>query len=296
MNNRTLGYIVITLVVLFLFLPIGYLLWQSSTPVITRTIAFKNVAGLSFLSVQDPVSVQGVEVGTIRDITIKGTTAFIEIETSDTLRLYEDYHITVVAKGVMGERYLTINPGTPVKAAIATNKLLYGTVAMGPDEALSHVGELSDAVHTLLLLSEQLKNGTGEKASLVTQIHDFAYFIDSMAGAVSVQMGVIDTLVRHTADSAMAVLEQALTLTDTLGAILPSATTTLSELISSLETLIDSVERLILQTDSVLVKTEHPDFLQWGKEVSAMSEKLTDLRELIRILRNDSLELPVRLW
>lgn len=296
MNDRILGYIVITMVVLFLILPIGYLLWQSSTPVATRTIAFKNVEGLSFLSVQDPVSIRGVEVGTIRDITIKGTTAFIEIETSDTLRLYSDYHISVVAKGVMGERYLTIIPGTPEKKRIPADKLLYGSVAMGPDEALSYIGKMKDAVHTLLLLSEQLKEGTGEKASLITQTWNFTHAIDSFVRAVNEQMGEIDTLVRHTTDNAAAILEKALTVTDTLDAVLPSATTTLNQLIDDLEPLIDNVDRLLHQTGSVLAKIDKPDSFLWKKEAAAVSENLSDLRKLIDILRSDSLELPVRLW
>ena len=296
MNDRILGYIVIAMVVLFLILPVGYLLWQASTPEVSRTIAFKNVAGLSFLSVQDPVSIQGVEVGTIRDITIKGTTAYIEIETSDTLRLYGDYRITVVAKGVMGERYLTIQPGTPGKPAVPATELLNGTVAMGPDEALSHIGELKTAVHTLLLLSERLKDGTGQKASLIAQIWDFTHAIDSMIGAVAVQMGEIDTLVHKTADSAVVMLEKALTVTDTLGRFLPSAASTLSELIDNLEPLVDNVDHLLQQTDSVLVKIDNPDLFIWKKEAAAVSENLTELRKLIGIIRSDSLELPVRLW
>lgn len=296
MNDRILGYIVISMVVLFLILPIGYLFWQSSTPTVMRTIAFKNVEGLSFLSVQDPVSIQGVEVGTIRDITIKGTTAYIEIETADTLQLYKDYHISVVAKGVMGEHYLTIIPGTPGKKRLLAKNLLYGSVAVGPDEALASIGELKEAVHTLLLLSQQLKNGTSEKASLVVQIWNFTHAIDSITGAVTVHMKGIDTQVRHTADEVTGILEKALSVTDTLTTVLPSATTTMSELIDDLEPVIDKVDHLLRQTDSVLTKIEDPDLFLWKKEAISVAENIIELRELIGILRSDSLELPVRLW
>ncbi len=296
MNDRILGYFVIALIILFLILPVGYLLWQGSAPVVTRTIAFKNVAGLSFLSVQDPVNYQGVEVGTIRDITMKGTTAFIQIETKDTLRLFEDYTITVVAKGVMGDRYLTIIPGTPNKRNVPANKLLYGNVAVGPDEALSYIGELSNAVHTLLLLSEQLKDGTADKSSLIAEIWQFVSNIDSVMTTLTVQIGQIDTLVQNGTESALGMLEQALSVTDTLGTILPAATGTVTDLIETIAPLVGKVERLINRIDSLVVKINDPELFIWKEYSGAVSRNLADLRALINEVDSDSLELPVRLW
>ncbi|MBN1757944.1 MAG: MCE family protein [Chitinispirillaceae bacterium] len=296
MNDRTLGYIVIAMVVLFLILPVGYLLWQGSTPVVTRTIAFKNVAGLSFLSVQDPVSIQGVDVGTIRDITIKGTTAFIEIETGDTLRLHEDYKITVVAKGVMGDRYLIILPGSPQKRLVPADKLLYGSVAMGPDEALSHIGELEDAVHALMLLSEELKCGTADKKSLVTTILEFTDDIDSLLQTVMVEIGAFDSLLRTGIDSAAVLLDNVSNAADSIGEILPTAAATVSDLIEDLEPVVDKVDRLILTTDSLLGKIDDPELFIWKKHTAKVSENLSELRKLFAEIGSDSLELPVRLW
>ena len=296
MNDRILGYFVIALVVLFLILPIGYLLWQASSPVVTRTIAFKNVAGLSFLSVQDPVNIQGVEVGTIRNITIRGTTAFIEIETNDTLRLYEDYTITVVAKGVMGDRYLSILPGSPEKKRVPVDTQLYGNVAVGPDEALSYIGELKDAIHTLLVLSEELKNGTADKSSLVEKIWQFTDVMDSLIETVAAEIKEVDTLLQTGMASAQVLLDKAMTATDTVNRILPSASATLNDLIDDLNPVIDNVDRLVRKTDSLLVKIDNQELFIWKKYTGAVSGKLADLRELFGKIGSDSLELPVRLW
>lgn len=296
MNDRILGYFVIALIILFLILPIGYLLWQGSSPVVTRTIAFKNVEGLSFLSVQDPVNYQGVEVGTIRNIAMKGTTAFIQIETKDTLRLFEDYTITVVAKGVMGDRYLTIIPGTPKKRTVPADKLLYGNVAVGPDEALSYISELSNAVHTLLLLSEQLKEGTADKSSLIAEIWQFVNNIDSVMTTLTVQISQIDTLVRNGTESALGMLEQARSVTDTLETILPAATGTVTDLIETIDPLVGKVDRLVNRIDSLVAKINDPELFIRKEYSGEVSRNLENLRALINEIGSDSLELPVRLW
>ena len=296
MNDRTLGYLVIAMVVLFLILPIAFLLWQASAPGVTRTIAFKNVPGLSFLSVQDPVSIQGVEVGTIRDITIKGTSAFIGIETKDTLRLHQDYTIAVMAKGVMGDRYLTIFPGNPHKPLVPANKLLYGTVTVGPDEALSYVGELEDAVHTLLVLSEELRHGTAERKSLVSAIREFTDTVDSLLQTATVGIGTVDTFLGTGLDSAAVLLDNVANVTDSIGEMLPSATTTLRDLLHDLQPVVDKVDRLVFTTDSLLGKIDDPDLFIWKKYSAKISENLTELRKLFTEISADSLELPVRLW
>lgn len=296
MNDRILGYTVIGIVVLFLILPVGYLFWQASAPVATRTIAFKNVAGLSFLSVQDPVSIQGVVVGTIRDITIKRSTAFIEIETKDSLLLFEDYSINVVAKGVMGDRYLTIMPGNPQKKRVPTKTLLYGTVQVGPDEALSHVGELKDAVHTLMLLSERLKNGTAERKSLITQLWNFTTDTDSMIETLLKNIGALDTSLRVGIDSVQLMLENALVFTDTLSRVAPSATAALADAVKNLEAIVTKVDFLVVRADSLLAGLEDPEIIIWKKYSSSTTRNLSDLRELLREIQGGSLTLPVRLW
>ena len=296
MNDRVLGYIVIAIIVFFLILPIGYLFWQSSSPLVTRTIAFENVHGLSFLSVQDPVNLQGVEVGIIRDVTIKGTTAFIEIETRDTLRLFEDYSITVIAKGVMGDRYLIVMPGTPQKKTVPATALLYGKVAVGADEALSHIGELKDAIHELLAVSERLKNGGAAGASLVDRIWEFTGDMDSLTGTFLDRVSRLDTAVGNGLDSAHTLLVSSLAVADRLNRELPSATGTIDDLIQNVTSIITKMEELVAGGDSLRMKLENPESILWRNYTLEISENLSSLRTLLKKLQGDSLELPVKLW
>ena len=210
MNDRILGYTVIGIVIFFLILPVGYLKWKSSEPLITRTIAFKEANVLSFISVQDPVLLKGVEIGTVRNVSIDGTTALVEIETGESVELHENYSITVVAKGVMGDRSLTILPGDDHKPIVPPKALLHGRVNIGPDDALSYMDQLQSAVHTLATISGELKNGTAQRKSLIIKIRQLTDDMDSIVQSMLSLFLEIDTTLKQGIDSTVLFLDKAI--------------------------------------------------------------------------------------
>lgn len=297
MNDRILGYTVIGLVVTFLVLPIAYLIWQSSEPVSRRTIAFNNVEALSFLSIQDPVRLDGVEIGVVKNIVVRDTTAYVQIEIDTTVNLYENYSIFVIAKGLLGGHYLTIQPGDPAMPEIPESTLLSGRVGIRPDEAIAHIGQLREAVHTLAVISEQLKNGTTQQQSLVSKVWQITTGIDSLFQSLIAIMSELDTTFQMNIDSTAHQLEKVLSITRDIGESVPETVSSLKKTITSMDSLLADIHNLYMKADSVVTAMNNPDLPLWKEHTGSVHSKLEKLRTLlVELQKGDSLELPIRLW
>ena len=296
MKDRLLGYTVIGIILVFLLLPMAYLKWKSTVPMARWTIAFAGVKTLSFLSVQDPVSMQGVVIGEVMGVHTRNDTVYMKIETKEGMRLHENYSISVDAKGVMGDRSLSILPGDSHLPVIPPGTLLRGTVNMGLDDALSYMNRLQSAIHALATLSEELKNGTAQRRSLVEKVWQFTIDMDSIFRSVTGVIKDIDTSLKRGIDSAVIVLDTAIALVRRISDQAPSTITTVSGMLHSLENALTKLDTLVVKVDSVTIALEDPDIILWKKYSGSIRKNLLDLQKIIRNLQCDPLTLPVRVW
>ncbi len=73
---------------------------------------FDSVAGLKNGSV---VEIGGVEVGRVRDITLKNYRAVVAMSIDPGVKLQDDAIVSIRTKGLIGERYIRITPGASDK-------------------------------------------------------------------------------------------------------------------------------------------------------------------------------------
>ena len=69
---------------------------------------FDSVAGLKNGSV---VEIAGVEVGRVREITLKNYRAVVAMSINPGVKLQEDAIVSIRTKGLIGEKYVRITPG-----------------------------------------------------------------------------------------------------------------------------------------------------------------------------------------
>jgi len=296
MNDRTLGYVVISMVVLCLFVPIGYLIWKSSKPVTIRTIEFRGVTTMSFLAPGDAVLVQGVESGVVRSVSVKGSDALARIEILSSITLYEDYSVNIMAKGVMGDRYLSIHPGTALMPPVDPDSILHGRVSLGLDDALSYILQLKATVHNLAKLSETLRWGTEQKRSMIYEVGKFTMDIDSIIRSLLVAVSKIDTSFNRSIDSVATMLDSAVSVTSYVTDSLPATVEKISDVVISIGRALDKVDTMVIQASAGIRKMDDPDGLFWKREAASLEKNLTKLQQLIKYLQNDSLTLPVKIW
>lgn len=73
---------------------------------------FDSVAGLKNGSV---VEIGGVEVGRVRDITLKNYRAVVAMSIDPGVKLQDDSIVSIRTKGLIGEKYVRITPGASDK-------------------------------------------------------------------------------------------------------------------------------------------------------------------------------------
>ena len=296
-NDRFLGYTVIGFITVFLIAPVAYLIWQAQEPFTIRTITFNNVNSLSFLSQQDPVRLRGVEIGVVREVSIRDNIAYVTIETNDDIIIHENYRISIVAKGVMGDRYLTIHPGDPDKKIIPPETLLHATIGIAIDDALPYINQLKSSIHQLMRFSDQLKNGTDNKKSLIAEIWQFTSNADSIICALINQITVMNTSLKNGFDSTVKLLDTTYLITSTLSDSLPSIISTFNDLLASTDSALAKMESLIASADTVTDKLNNPSGgIIWKKQAESVNDKLKELQQLLNDFNEDTITLPVRLW
>lgn len=296
MNDRILGYSVIAILVLFLFIPVGYLIWDSSLSGEERTIEFQGVSSLTFLTLQDPVRILGVEVGVVTKIEARHNSAFVQIETKHPIQLYPGYTVQVTSKGIMGDRFLNISPGLKSQVTISPDSLLQGNFAIGPTEALALTANLHRAVELFVHLSDQLKNGTKGKPSLIVQFSSFAGMVDSMSTTLLTLLNVFDTAYTAKIDTIAAFLTNATAQTSNLAATLPAAVAIGKGVLPTAATALLRIDSIVSAIEPLVTAIDEQDSLLYAPSIASLPEKLKELQHLLNEIAADHLVIPTRLW
>jgi len=75
----------------------------------TVSAEFDNISGLT---VGAPVEIAGVGIGQVSSIKLEDTTAVIELEIDNGYQLRDDDIASIRTKGIIGDKYLRITPGS----------------------------------------------------------------------------------------------------------------------------------------------------------------------------------------
>lgn len=294
MNDRLLGYIVITTLFIFLILPVSFLIWKTVLPVYSYTIEFAPFNSISFLNFQDPVYIKGVESGQVRRVVNVNQKVYATIETREKLRFYNDYSISVIPKGIMGEHYLEIEPGTTASGHLLATDTLNGTFCIGPAEAISYVGKLRSKIDQLSELMARLKNGTIENKSLITGFWQGLETFDSLSISIS---SITETLQRETEqklDSIVEFLKVSTDVTMRISEILPSFLQKVENIIVQSNQLLNQLKSI---SDRSVIATEQlkaPDFLIWSQKLKTLQNELNKAAQIIDELEVEGLRVPIR--
>jgi phospholipid/cholesterol/gamma-HCH transport system substrate-binding protein len=294
MKDRTLGYIVLAILFFFLLTPVAFLIYKSCAPVETRVIEFNALNSMSFLTKQDPVRIKGFEIGIVTNVYSYKMRTRVEIETSEPLKIYRGYNIVVTAKGFMGDRFISINPGDSSAGLIDKNEILKGKFLPGPAEAIAYVSKLQEAIDTLDKLTIKFKDGFGNSPSFISKFKEVSSQFDSLSSAVvffskelQSQSVKIDSLVKF--------LDQMQSLSDTLSTSLPDMITTVEDLLKKTDILVMKVDSLMNSSSAFVSKISGPESIVFKDYISDLRKNLTDLRKVIREFESEGIRLPIRL-
>lgn len=146
-------------------------------PVNTFTVTFSNVTGLK---VSSSVRYAGVTVGTVKSIAPKGYRVNVVCTVDKDIPVPDDSLFIIAADGLMGERFISIAPGS------SGNNYPDGAVIEGGSEAtmdgmMTQMGELIQQMHTILSSINEITGSAELKRGLI----DTAINIQRVTGSLA---------------------------------------------------------------------------------------------------------------
>lgn len=123
-------------------------------------IEFSDVAGLPDKAV---VKLSGVDVGKIKQISIKDETVIVELAVRDGVKIYRDARFLVGSTSMIGSKFLQVDQGRAAAGVIAAGDTLRGDDALPLDRAITR------AVESLQKMAEDI-NGEGRLARDINEI------------------------------------------------------------------------------------------------------------------------------
>lgn len=125
----------------------------------TVDVVFDNVSGLNKHS---SVQIAGVEVGRVEDILLKDGKALVRLRIMPGVTLEKDVMASIKTRGVLGDKYIDILPGTRGMAALeAGDQIQRVERQVDIDRLLNQIGAIADDIKTV---SGSLSNVLGGKA------------------------------------------------------------------------------------------------------------------------------------
>jgi ABC-type transporter Mla subunit MlaD len=295
MSDRTLGYVVIVFLIIFLLVPAVFLSNKLFNPVFQRTIVFEEVNTLSFLRIEDPVKVRGIDAGFIRSISWKGNQTFVVIESDREIDLFEGYRIFAEDKGLMGDRYVSINPGDAKNRPIDKNDTLRGIFLMGPTEAVAHIRRLEELVDTLAVIINTLRVGTLSKKPFTAVWSETMASIDTATYGLSVLLKQVDREITKKGDSISAMVEQTADLAGRLNSRVPGSVAEIENVLAKTKKILSQADTLVTSSGALAIRLKAQDSILLHQYLKNLENQLSELRGAIHELQKQGLHLPVRI-
>jgi len=142
-------------------------------------IFFNDIGGLLEKA---PVRIAGVEVGTVKDITLEKGKAKVTVWVRKKIKIHEDVKASIITSGVIGIKYLEMTLGNENKPALKDGDVVFGIDPISFDKAVNQAMKSFDE---LVLTLQTITAGGEMPESLVRLLKDFDKMIrriDSFLG------------------------------------------------------------------------------------------------------------------
>ncbi|RLJ70760.1 phospholipid/cholesterol/gamma-HCH transport system substrate-binding protein [Hydrogenivirga caldilitoris] len=134
----------------FLILTFGEIpLFKPSTK--SYVVYFKDVGGLS---IGAEVRVSGIRAGKVEDITLEDSRVKVVFNVDKRIKLFRDTSATIGTLGLMGDKYLAINPGTPESGELPEGGAVKTAEGVADTDRL--IRELTRTAESFKLVAENL--------------------------------------------------------------------------------------------------------------------------------------------
>jgi len=219
------------------------------------------------LQPDDPVAIQGVDVGQVEEITSDTTGVRAKVRFWKRQKIHSDARAFNVGNGLMGMRYVLLEPGTDTFPPLDRKRDIPGTFQPGIAEVMSGIKEVVAKVGEILAWTEAQANGAPGKKPL--------------------HKDILSTLSRT--DSVLSRIDRVLVRSKSLGPSLRDGSRLAKHLADSLKHMEPQLLQALASTDTALVQVR--DLISRTRTVAQETDTLVHrvAVPLEPLVRDDSL-------
>ncbi|MBP1727075.1 MAG: Mammalian cell entry related domain protein [Deltaproteobacteria bacterium] len=156
---------------------------------------FDSAAGLK-LNV--PVEIAGVEVGRVAAVELENGKARVSLRIRPEVKLSQDATATIRTKGILGDRYIELAPGSPDQPKLADGGRITKTVTPPElDKLFGTLGEISEDVRRVTGTFSDVMGDETAKTSLREIIQNVRELSENLNRAVRQNMAHFDAIMRN---------------------------------------------------------------------------------------------------
>jgi phospholipid/cholesterol/gamma-HCH transport system substrate-binding protein len=295
MNDRTIGYICIIFSAIIVVILTLFFISKFNSPQEVRIIEFPDIDGLSFINIDDPVTLKGMIVGKVLSTELRNQRIFVRVLSSHHINIYKDYQVAIGAQGIMGDRFLNIEPGQPSKSILPNKQILKGTILPSPPEAVSDMEILISAIRELNTISEVLLDGDSTKESIVSFFDKLIKKTDSVSSTISIKSQQALIGIPATLDTLNNLIAQCIILKNSLSKHIPSAIDTVQTILTTGLLRVKEVDSLLMKTIPIVKKYNNLDLSALDKSIHDVHNGLCTLNVLLRNIKENGLSFQINL-
>jgi phospholipid/cholesterol/gamma-HCH transport system substrate-binding protein len=297
MSNKALGYLTIISLVLFVIL-VAVMQIRESNRYCTRPAYADDIGNLK---IENPVNVNGIEVGVVKSIGRKNEKAFLTLRILEEVEIKSDYLLLNKDVSLTGDRALTLMPGTSGEV-VPVDSPLYAKFIGGIAEGISSAESLEDLVVELREIVKQYSEVDPSNDSLfTTRIKELLKFVDKASAE-------IDLLVRQNESTLEALVAKTGNFTGNLKEMSRKYAPQADKVIGSADSLavktinlINELAPAVAKIESLLNELERSDnslmgLVANGKAYEDLGKTVSKIRSLIRIMGEDGVGLDIDIF
>lgn len=149
-------------------------IFSAFTPKYSVYVIMSNVQGLRSGA---PVWLYGFEIGSVKDITIQNQKAYVQIQFNKkyAATIHSNAEAVIMTMGILGDKFIEINPGTPENPLISSGDTISGKSAIEFDQIMaitsSVLTQLDSSLSQLSIFISSISNKEGSFGKLITDPH-----------------------------------------------------------------------------------------------------------------------------
>lgn len=125
---------------------------------------FENVSGLKANS---PVEIAGINIGTIKSIGLDNNQARVKMAVDQGVQIYQDAAVSIRTRGVLGDKFVEINPGSPQTGPVQDQDTITRTIQPTDiDQIMARVGDIAQDLSVLSSSVSQVFGGPEGEAGM----------------------------------------------------------------------------------------------------------------------------------